>query len=172
MKPIFLSAIMLLSLPSAYAEVFTNSEHIDVARVGLKGSILNAACSIDAGSQHQTINLGITPVESLLKNVQVTPFSIRLINCARLASQGRNFKITFEGVQHQTTFLLMGKASGVGVEIADSYGNIAYSGQGLSERQIDKENMELKFQSRLMANKESIRAGDLRASVRFRMDYF
>jgi type 1 fimbria pilin len=90
--------------------------------VHFKGSIINAACSIDPESVDQTVNLGEVS-NIVLKDAgksDPVPFAIQLHNCDTTAAQTAT--VSFSGMadaNNQQALGLNGSASGAGIIISD-----------------------------------------------------
>lgn len=170
-----LLALAVLSLvPFASA---ANSMH---GNVRMHGSIIDTPCAIAADSRDQSIDLSVIPVSTIISEgvSPSRPFTIQLINCSLETSQKNKndwskFAITFDGkTTNGNLFSADGEATGVGIQISDSAGNIAVPGQTMPERNIEAGQMKLDYSLRLMANRETVRAGTYQSTIRFKMDYY
>jgi len=148
-------------------------------KVTLNGSITETPCVIDTQSRDQSIDMGITPVSVLARDGRgdAHPFRIRLINC-RLTHLNttlpdwRYFRATFEGPVDNGQFGLSGDARGVALMLTDASGNIARPGEPLLPVGLTRGDQVLNYTLRLVGNRQGLRAGDFRTSLRFRMDYY
>ena len=148
-------------------------------RVSLNGSITETPCAIDTRSRDQSVNMGATPTAIIARDGQgaTRRFSIRLINCS-LTRQGgalpdwRYFRATFDGHDERGLFALTGDARGVALQLADAQGNIARPGVPLPPGQLTAGDQQLDYTLRLVADREVLKAGNLRATLKFRMDYY
>ncbi|WP_273830953.1 fimbrial protein [Serratia bockelmannii] len=146
-------------------------------RVNMQGSIIDTACAIAVDSREQSIDMGIIPLADIIRDGQgrSKPFSIDLVNCV-LGRPGRDgwkhFQVTFDGDPEGGLFGVRGGASGVGLQISDSLGNIATPGKPLPFVDIIPGRMQLNYTLKLVANSRALKAGDYFSSIRFKVDYF
>lgn len=148
--------------------------------VRLEGSIIDTPCAIASESIDQSINLSVLPVSTIVsEGVGPTkPFTITLMNCSLESSQingsdWSKFSITFEGnTTSNSLFSVSGEASGFGIQIEDSAGNVAIPGQALPASTIVPNKMDLDFNLRLVSNQNPVRAGHYQSAIRFKMDYY
>ncbi|WP_262144991.1 fimbrial protein [Serratia ficaria] len=148
-------------------------------RVNMQGAIIDTACAISAGSREQVIDIGITPAADIIREGSggTRHFSIELINCVLSRAESKlpdwsGFQVTFDGDADGELFEIHGGAKGIGLQIVDAEGNVARPGNPLPIREILPGRMLLNYQMRLVANKQSPRAGEYYSAVRFKMDYY
>ncbi|CAI0837296.1 PAP fimbrial minor pilin protein precursor [Serratia quinivorans] len=145
--------------------------------VNMQGSIIDTACAIAVDSREQSIDMGIIPVADIIRDGQgrSKPFSIDLINCV-LERPGKeawkNFQVTFDGDTEGALFGVHGGASGVGLQISDGLGNIAFPGKALPLMDIVPGDRQLNYSLKLVANNHALKSGDYFSSIRFKLDYF
>ncbi len=146
-------------------------------RVNMQGSIIDTACAIAVDSREQSVNMGVIPVADIIRDGQghSKPFSIDLMNCVLYRpgkEDWKHFKITFDGDPEGDLFGVRGRASGVGLQISDSLGNIASPGKALPFVDIIPGSMQLNYSLKLVANNHALKSGDYFSSIRFKLDYF
>ncbi len=146
-------------------------------RVSMQGSIIDTACAIAVDSREQSIDMGIIPLADIILDGQgrSKPFSIDLVNCV-LDRPGKDdwkhFQVTFDGDPEGNLFGVHGGASGVGLQISDSLGNIVTPGKVLPFVDITPGSMQLNYSLKLVANNHVLKSGDYFSSIRFKVDYF
>lgn len=145
--------------------------------VNMQGSIIDTACAIAVDSREQSIDMGVIPMSDIIRDGRgrSKPFSIDLINCV-LERPGKenwkNFQVTFDGDADGELFGVHGGVSGVGLQISDGLGNIAFPGKALPLMDISPGDRQLKYSLRLMPNNHALKSGNYFSSVRFKLDYF
>lgn len=167
---------MLMSLFSV--NTFAQQPAQEHGVIRMNGSIIDTPCTIDIADRDQTLELGTNTVINLIrkKESETYPFTIHLMNC-RLQSVGRDkadwpqFQMTFDGQPDDGLFRING-ASGVGLEIADRAGHIATPGKPMPYEAMSSGRMELNYVLRLVGDHSRLQAGDYRAAIRFKIDYF
>jgi len=146
-------------------------------RVNMQGSIIDTACAIAVESREQSVDMGVIPMADIIRDGHghSKPFSIDLINCV-LDRPGKkdwkNFQVTFDGDPEGRLFGVHGGASGVGLQISDSRGNIALPGRTMPSVDIVPGSMQLNYSLKLVANSHVLKSGDYYSSIRFKVDYF
>ncbi|HHR6038864.1 TPA: fimbrial protein [Providencia alcalifaciens] len=146
-------------------------------RVSMQGSIIDTACAIAVESREQSIDMGVIPLADIIRDGQghSKPFSINLVNCV-LHHPGKedwkHFQVTFDGDSEGNLFGVRGSASGVGLQLSDSLGNIASPGKALPFIDISPSSMQLNYSLKLVANNHALKSGDYFSSIRFKVDYF
>lgn len=147
--------------------------------VNMHGSILETACSIDINSRDQTINMATLPISQIIRDGYSSNrfFTIQLVNCDiyRWDSSLPNFshfKITFDGLRENKLFGIEGEATGVGLQITDSLGEIAIPGKTMSAINITPKDMLLKYSIRLVGNYQPLTTGNYYSNIKFKMDYY
>ncbi|MBU5413219.1 type 1 fimbrial protein [Serratia ureilytica] len=148
-------------------------------RVNMQGAIIDTACAIAAGSREQAIDMDTAPVADIIRDGSggYHYFSIELVNCVLSRAESKlpdwsSFQVTFDGDADGELFEMHGEAKGIGLQIVDTEGNVAYPGNPLPIREILPGRMQLNYQMRLIANKQPLRAGAYYSAVRFKMDYY
>jgi type 1 fimbria pilin len=152
----------------------------DWGKVIMAGSILDAACAIDTVSRYQTVEMGNLPVSTLEQGGEGNKraFSIRLINCVLTrdtptkAPEGQYFLLTFGGPTDDDRFAVEGDAQGIALEIEDSLARRAHPGRPLPDGNISAETMILNYSLRVVSNHRALRAGNYRATIPFKIDYY
>jgi type 1 fimbria pilin len=170
---IVFSCIFPPLLFSAYAA----SDLAGWGRVNMQGSIIDTACAIAVDSREQSIDMGVIPMADIIRDGQgrSKPFSIDLVDCVlgRLGKEDwKQFQVTFDGDKEGGLFGVRGRASGVGLQISDSLGNIASPGKVLPFVDIIPGSMQLNYSLKLVANNHALKPGDYFSSIRFKLDYF
>lgn len=148
-------------------------------RVGLHGSIMKDACSIDMSSLNQTIDLGtLTSGELNRENYQhIVPFNIRLLKCDfSRVTQSRStsgfFEIVFDGEHLGDWFINNGSAKGVGIVIYDGMLNRIIPG-ATSRPHIEQHNKTIiPYYLAVEKKGEYISSGDIFSSIRYKVNYF
>ncbi|HHQ6589785.1 fimbrial protein [Serratia fonticola] len=145
--------------------------------VNMQGSIIDTACAIAVDDREQNIDMGVIPVADIIRDGQgrSQTFSIELVNCVleRPGKEGwKHFQVTFDGDTEGELFGIRGRASGVGLQIADDLGNIASPGKALPFADITLGNRQLNYSLKLVANHHAVKSGDYFSSIRFKLDYF
>lgn len=163
--------------PSVFIPVHATGGLAGWGRVNMQGSIIDTACAIAVDSREQSIDMGVVPLADIIRDGQghSKPFSIDLVNCV-LDRPGetdwKHFQVTFDGDPEGTLFGVRGGASGVGLQISDSLGNIASPGKTLPFVDITPGSMQLNYSLKLVANNHALKSGDYFSSIRFKVDYF
>jgi P pilus assembly protein, pilin FimA len=147
--------------------------------VNMQGSIIDTACAIAVDSRDQTIAMGVVPLADIIRDGQgrTQPFSIKLINCVVKrpnagTSDWKQFQVTFDGDAEGPLFGVRGEASGVALQIIDTFGNVATPGTPLPLRDIEPGSMQLNYTLKLVSNRHALKAGDYFSAIRFKLDYF
>lgn len=159
----------------AFATMPDNQGYV---RVGMKGSIIDTPCNITGPDEDQIVEIGVEPVGDIIHNGRGSQrkFSIRLVNCSLKSStpwlpDASRFQITFDGKSDGSLFGIEGKASGVGLEIIDSEGNIAEPGIPLPTEQLLTGEMRLDYILRLVGDRHRLHAGNYHSTIRFKIEY-
>ncbi|MEM6160431.1 fimbrial protein [Erwinia sp. P6884] len=150
------------------------------ANVRVQGSIIDTPCAIAAENRDQSIDLSTLPLSTIVNEGvgPEKPFTIKLLNCspetfAKGHKDWSKFSITFDGKSTtENLFSVSGEASGVGILLTDSSGNVAVPGKAMPQYAIMPDGMSLNYTLRLMANQQRMRAGDYQSTIRFKMDYY
>lgn len=148
-------------------------------RINMKGSIIDTACAIDLDSQYQDIGMPTLPLGSIVRDQQGpdVPFTIRLVNCTlKRWKPDRpdwvSLQVTFDGAaEGDNLFRLEGDASGIGLQIADTYGVTAQPGVAMPARPLQEDSMRLDYVLRLMATQDAPIIGYYHTTLRFKVDY-
>jgi len=143
----------------------------------MQGAIIDTACAIAVESREQTIDMEVVPLADIRQNGQgrSKSFTIELVNCILerpKKEDWKQFQVTFDGDAEGTLFGVHGDASGIGLQIVDSQGNIAMPGQPLPLIDIVPGSMQMNYTLKLVANNHALKAGDYFSSIRFKLDYF
>ncbi|WP_440515030.1 fimbrial protein [Serratia sarumanii] len=146
-------------------------------RVNMQGAIIDTACAIAVESREQIIDMGIIPVADIARDGQGRSkhFSIQLVDCAIEHPKKENwkhFQVTFDGDANEGLFGVRGNTSGVGLQISDGLGNIAFPGKALPLVDINPGSMRMNYSFKLVANNHALKSGDYFSSIRFKLDYF
>ena len=124
--------------------------HID------RGDDLNAR---DAG--------GMTPL--MLAAARNKPAICKLLLSA--GADHRLLDLAFDGERNANLFGVSG-ADGLGIQIKDSEGNVAQPGIPLPQGRLVTEGQTLNYTLHLISNHHEFKAGDYRAAIRFKVDYY
>ncbi|MBC3252359.1 type 1 fimbrial protein [Serratia fonticola] len=172
-------ALIILSClyPCVFFSVHAADGLTGWGRVSMQGSIIDTACAIAVDSREQSIDMGVIPLADIIRDGQgySKPFSIRLISCVLDRSNNeswKHFQVTFDGDPEGDLFGVHGGASGVGLQISDSLGNIASPGKALPLMEILPGDRQLNYSMKLVANNHALKSGDYFSSIRFKLDYF
>ncbi|MFN1150113.1 fimbrial protein, partial [Serratia liquefaciens] len=120
------------------------------------------------------------PIEKIMRDGRgaIRPFSIRMVGCnfspARTNQQERlAFYITFEGAAtNDGLFAVHGQGRGVGLQIANEDGVLAAPGQQITAGKLLPGRNVLNYTLRLVTDRNPLRAGSYRATIRFKLDYY
>ncbi|MFC0228828.1 fimbrial protein [Serratia aquatilis] len=147
--------------------------------INLSGSIIDVPCSIDVDSRNQTLDMGLLPATQIIREGQggEHAFTIKLVNCLlfRVNEQlpeWRYFQITFDGLNDNGKFGIIGNAAGVALQISDNQGRIAVPGVPLPTGQLSSGEMSLHYSARLVSNSRQLHTGEYSSLVSFKMDYY
>lgn len=157
-----------------------NAAEHGTGRVRMQGSIIDTPCAIAVKSRDQSIDMNVLPVEQIMRDGYgpTMPFSIYLENCVLPQDNYNNpdwnsFRVTFDGsTTNDDLFSVRGHGAGVGLEICDNNGNVAYPGKTMPPGNLRVGNMKLDYKIRLKSDHNTLKAGAYRATIRFKMDYY
>lgn len=149
--------------------------------VSVNGSIIDTACAIETTDRYQIIHLNTESISEMIHfgEAKPHPFSIRLINCTLSPTDATHhrepwstFSTTFDGPAENGLFKVFGDAAGVGLQISDAAGNISIPGEPMPAGDLLTGDMDLKYNIRLMGDGHTLKAGDYRSIIRFKIDYY
>lgn len=174
----------LLLFPASFMTVLAADQGSGV--VTLEGQIIESACSLDAGSAYQVIEMDPTPVGRLVREGEGEPhpFSLRLVSCTLAGTASdqssepienwQHVRVTFEGVPDRggRSFAAFGTSQGVALHITDAEGQESIPGVPMPLKPVTGANQVLHYTLRLVGNDRPISVGTHRASVRFRLEYY
>lgn len=173
--PCLLNALLSIAMsPVAQADIPGHG------RVSMQGSIIDTACTIDMASLNQSVMLPTVPASSLLSTGEgpSVPFRIQLTDCV-LHSKDRTrpgwhtFQVTFDGpTSNSALFDVLGTATGIGLRITSDQGEVAVPGKPMATGLLTSGTMRLNYRLQLALNHARLVAGDYRAIIRFKLDYF
>jgi len=177
--PLLAAATTLLTAGLAQAAPTVNG-----GTVHFTGEFVNAACAVSSDTANQTVDLGQHRTAQIKKAGDYTsnvPFQIKLVGCDSTVSKTAQF--AFSGPQDTTDTTLLKihsgpsanavSATGVGIEISDSKGNVLTpDGTVFSTAQnlIDGNNT-FNFIARYKATAASATAGQAYADANFVINY-
>ncbi len=148
-------------------------------QVMMEGSIIAAACAIEMNSRDQVIDMDTVPVSKIARDGRgiARPFTIRLINCTLQHANSslpdrQSFRVTFDGTAEGDLLAVKGEARGVALQIKDDRGNIALPGVALPPAALTPGDKALQYTMNLVPNRQGLRAGEYRSTVRFKLDYY
>lgn len=147
-------------------------------RVSMEGAILSSACDITTGDNAQTVAMGSETRGHMKRTGQGEPhpFSISLTHCALAQADDpapwQVLQVTFDGEREDGLFRVGGMASGVALELTDSRGAVIRPGEAVSYRQAAADDIRLDYYLTLKTTTRELMAGDYRAVIRYRVDYF
>lgn len=175
MKKIAL-AFAISTVMATAANAATDQGH---GKITFKGSIIEAACSIDAKSLDQTIQLGAISRSHLSGGGKSTPvdLSIQLHDCDTELAETAT--VTFNGVAGESksgldkTFAVNGQGSGVGVAITDLGGNVIEPGVATDDIVLNDGDNLLEFKAYVLGSSVSgeVVPGTFESVANFVMDY-
>lgn len=146
--------------------------------VAMKGSIIDTPCAIDIDDQAQAVEMGTETTGELIHNGNgpVKAFRIHLINCVLHESLPQRpdwiaFQVTFDG-NHDNALFGVTNATGIGVKIQDSSGNVAIPGIPMPKLPLKPGGQFLDYTLQVVSDRHRLVAGDYRTSIRFKVDYF
>lgn len=162
-----------LVMAAGAANAATDQGH---GTVTIKGSIIDAPCSITPETVDQTVNLGQISNKMLANGGKSTPqeFRIELENCD-LAEGKNTVDITFTGSKSSTNPTLIGmtgSASGASIGVTDGSGALIELGTAKS-LMITNGNNVLGFSAYLQGDGASavIVPGEFTSIINFNLDY-
>lgn len=143
-------------------------------RVSMQGSIISSSCSIATEDRDQTIDMGVATMGEVIRTRTALSksFSLHLVNCVfEDNSSNQHFQTTFEGTAKDDLFNVNG-ASGVSLQISDIKGNIARPGLPFTSSVDSTNSHVLRYVLSLVGNDRHLKAGEYRAALRFKVDYY
>ncbi|HHT3528794.1 fimbrial protein [Enterobacter asburiae] len=143
-------------------------------RVGMEGSILNSACSIETPQEDQLVIMKTVPVGQILRDGQgeATSLRILLIGCEAL-TEGNQFRVTFYGAQgSKNTFFLSGNSEGIGMRIVDALGNEVQPGVPMKAALQGTRTNTLDYTLTLKGNGEILQPGIYQTTLRMKLEYY
>lgn len=168
----------VLLLLSYCVQARASSHHSGNGLVSISGSIIETPCSINTGDSKQTIDIGVMPRGVITRDGHSVgkPFSIQLLHCqvSRIGNKlhtRQSFRVTFDGKNERGLFGIDGTAKGVGLQLTDAEGHIAYPGTPQPKIPIKNGNIRLNYIFHLAENGSDFRAGEYTTSIRFKIDY-
>lgn len=148
-------------------------------KITFRGTIINAACSIDALSIDQAKELGAISMAHLSDGGKSTPvnFDIQLHDCD--TSESLKATVSFNGVLGDTALGLKdalgvtGQGGGVGVVITDMGGNVITPNEASPAMNLNDGDNLLKFQAYVQGGSGSgaVVPGSFTSIVDFMMNY-
>ncbi|MBC3378723.1 type 1 fimbrial protein [Serratia fonticola] len=148
-------------------------------RVSMEGAIVETPCAIEVGDHDQSLVMDTLPVSLLIREGRgpERQFSIRLMNCVLSRVDAtvpvwQRFQVTFDGDNDHGHFGVSGEARGVALMIRDARGEMAAPGEAMPAIAITPGERQLHYTLNLVGNQQTLRAGDYRTAIRFRMDYY
>lgn len=182
-----------MSFSAAHAEEIQNQGQ---GNITFHGYIVDAACSIGADSESQTVELGQVSIKQLEDKGVSRPqvFSIDLENCRMNETteevEGKDPVVTYtppsvtvnfggsaalnaDGTSDPEKFGIMGTATGAGVVITDASGAIIPVGGTSEARELIEGNNTLGFAAYLQGlnSNKAITAGEFTSIVDFTLSY-
>lgn len=146
--------------------------------VGMQGSIIDTPCAIAVNDIDQAVEMGMSTTGELIHDGRgpAKVFHIHLMGCTLKPQQPHMpdwswFQVTFDGMPEGELFSIAG-AEGIGLRITDQAGNVAKPGIPLPRAMLKPGSQVLEYSLRVVAAQHRLVAGDYRATVRFKVDYF
>lgn len=175
MKKVALVAVMASGMVMSTAHAANQGG----GKITFNGSIIEAPCSIDAGSENQSKELGAISMKHLSGGGKSTPidFNIQLHDCDVVTA--KNATVTFNGVAGDQSagldgaLAVTGQGSGVGVVITDMGGNIIKPNEKSPKMPLFEGDTNLQFQAYVQGSSASgaVKAGKFTSVANFMMDY-
>lgn len=174
--------ILLALAVSSVVAMTAQADNQGSGKVNFKGEIIDAACSIDANSLKQTVELGSVAKVALYKGGKSTPvdFAIQLRNCDITSSSATT--VTFKGIAGDSAegldnaFAVSGPATGaLGVVVTDAGGKVIAPGLTSSAFTLNNGDNELNFKAYMQgattASSVGVVPGAFTATADFVMAY-
>ncbi|EPG7579002.1 fimbrial protein [Providencia huaxiensis] len=179
-----LLAMLIFSIHS-YADSKSIKPYNVSAITLLKGSVIDAPCSISLQNRYQTIDFSSLALASVSNNVQREmhdqPFIIELQDCGSVYStiDLKTWKIRFVGqsAQYIDAFILQGASEGVGISVLDNSKRRLQPNKDylLSDNVLHQDksgySLFLRYFLRLELTGQPIQAGRYYGLIRFFIDY-
>ncbi|WP_230374073.1 fimbrial protein [Vibrio cholerae] len=179
-----LLAMLIFSIHS-YADSKSIKSYNVSAITLLKGSVIDAPCSISLQNRYQTIDFSSLALASVSDNVQREmhdqPFIIELQDCGSVYStiDLKTWKIRFVGqsAQYIDAFILQGASEGVGISVLDNSKRRLQPNKDylLSDNVLHQDksgySLFLRYFLRLELTGQPIQAGRYYGLIRFFIDY-
>ena len=149
-------------------------------RAAFTGQVSAPACSLALDDAWQSVDMGDAPMRELQQGGRghQKSFSLRLKDCELAGTNqhgfvGTRLRVTFDGLRGETMeqFALMGRATGVELQILDRTGYIARAGHALPPLYVFGNEQELYYTLRLVRNNFELNAGEYYAVLRFKIHY-
>ncbi|MBC3218444.1 fimbrial protein [Serratia fonticola] len=171
LNKIMLAAVMTLGTIS-----MANAANQGGGSVTLKGSIIDAPCSIESGSLDQTIKLGDVATVQLKKGGKSTPqdILIKLVGCD--LETAKSVTTTFSGTESDATpglLAMKGSARGASIAINDIDGKLLPLTKASKQQEIENGQATLRFSAYLQGDGETavITPGEFSSVVDFKLAY-
>ena len=173
--------IVLALAVSSVVAVTAQAANQGSGKVNFHGEVIDAACSIDANSLKQTVELGSVAKVALYKGGKSTPvdFAIQLRNCD--ITDKTTTTVEFKGIAGESAegldkaFAVSGPAAGaLGVVVTDAGGKVIAPGSTSPVFTLNDGDNELNFKAYMQgaSNASSaIAPGGFTATADFVMDY-
>ncbi|MEB8258295.1 type 1 fimbrial protein [Enterobacter asburiae] len=175
MKKLVLAVAMASGLGMGAAHAADNGH----GKITFTGTIIDAACSIDASSIDQTKELGAISMKQLSGGGQSSPinFNIQLHDCD--TTTAKNATVTFNGVAGDGAagldgaLAVTGQGSGVGVVITDMGKNVIKPNVASPDIALNDGDNELQFQAYVQGSSVAgaVIPGAFTSVANFVMDY-
>jgi type 1 fimbria pilin len=170
---------LLMCCALAFSGSAFSADVLGQGRVSMEGAIVETPCAIEVGDRDQTLVMDTLPVSQLIRDGRGPDkdFAIRLVDCVLVRVDARapdwqRFQVTFDGDDDRGHFGVSGEASGVALMIRDARGEVAAPGDAMLASAMAPGEMQLHYTLNLVGNQQTLRAGDYRSAIRFRMDYY
>ncbi|ELB3892052.1 fimbrial protein [Morganella morganii] len=172
--------VLALAVSSAMA-MTAQAANQGGGKINFNGEVIDAACSIDANSLKQTVELGSVAKVQLAKGGKSTPvdFTIQLHNCD--ITDKTTTTVTFKGVTGgaaadglDKAFGVSGPATGaMGVVVTDAGGKVIAPGAASSAFTLNEGDNTLNFKAYMQGATTAVTVapGAFTATADFLMDY-
>lgn len=177
---------VVISLGMMVSTAHAGNVETGSGQINFTGTIVDAPCSINPDSDGQEVRLGQVAISQLKDGGKSTPrhFSIELENCSVASddngeepsriSAAKSVSVTFDGAEDPNDsekFGIFGNASGAGVVITDTGGNIIKNGETSSLFTLNEGRNTLDFAAYLEGTNKNIESGEFTSIANFTMNY-
>lgn len=169
--------ILAMMIGGALLSGFAGMANAADGTINFNGSLTADACTVDAGSADQTVDLGKVAVTAFSAGAGTkaspTKFSLNLTDCpATVTSAQVKFDGTSDEINPNLLALDSGSdATGVGIEIADKSGTAIPVHQASSDYPLVAGDNTIDFVARYVSTAANVTAGTANATSEFTLNY-